>query len=275
MDRRGPIAQKKKEVIEKQKEKEGSSRDKDTIEKPNTHREQLAPTPLEATALRIFGQSAGNRRARSIGSAESWLASTDDGSLTGDNHEDAPGNPLQPKPAMSPLCGGKAGKGLNTIIRRRPNAAISIVHNPDEWIEIEVTVDSGACETVMPASMARGIEITTSLNSHGAEYEVANGQTIPNLGERRCLLMTLDAVAAKKITFQVADVHKPLLSISRCADMGFQCHLGREGGYMEDTMTGERIPLYRIDNLYVMKAWIKRDPDPIPKSEGTPFGRPE
>ena len=87
--------------------------------------------------------------------------------------------------------------------------------------------------------------------------------------------MTLDAVAAKKITFQVADVHKPLLSISRCADMGFQCYLGREGGYMEDTMTGERIPLYRIDNLYVMKAWIKRDPDPIPKSEGTPFGRPE
>ena len=87
--------------------------------------------------------------------------------------------------------------------------------------------------------------------------------------------MTLGAAAAKKIAFQVADVHTPLLSISRCADMGFQCRLGKEGGYMEDTMTGERIPLYRIDNLYVMKAWIKRDPDPIPKSEGTPFGRPE
>ena len=86
--------------------------------------------------------------------------------------------------------------------------------------------------------------------------------------------MTLGSSAAKKIVFQVADVHKPLLSISRCADMGFQCHLGKEGGYMEDTMTGETIPLHRVDNLYVMKAWIKRDPDPIPKNDGTPFGGP-
>ena len=75
--------------------------------------------------------------------------------------------------------------------------------------------------------------------------------------------MTLGARDAKKITFQVADVHKPLLSISRCADMGFNCHLGKDGGYLEDTTTGGNIPLTRRDNLYVMKAWVKRD------SEGT------
>ena len=162
---------------------------------------------------------------------------------------------------------------MNTFIRKSPSSSISVVTNPDEWIEIEVTVDSGACETVMPASMARHIEISKSLSAHGAEYEVANGQTIPNLGERRCLLMTLGAAVAKKITFQVADVHKPLLSISRCADMGFQCHLGKEGGYMEDTVTLERVPLHRVDNLYVMKAWIKRDPDQQGNS-GPPFVRP-
>ena len=149
--------------------------------------------------------------------------------------------------------------GIGTLIAKKGNAAISIVQSPDDWIEIEVTVDSGACETVMPSNMATGIEIVPSSTSHGAEYEVANGESIPNLGERRCLLMTLGSTAAKKIVFQVADVHKPLLSISRCADMGLHCHLGKEGGYMEDTMTGERIPLHRAENLYVMKAWIKRD----------------
>ena len=127
-------------------------------------------------------------------------------------------------------------------------------------IEVEVTVDSGACETVMPSAMCTGIPIHRSSCSHGAEYEVANGETIPNQGERRCHMMTLGSTTAKSIVFQVADVHKPLLSISRCADMGFYCHLGKDGGYMEDTITGERIPLHRRDNLYVMKTWIRADP---------------
>ena len=55
----------------------------------------------------------------------------------------------------------------------------------------------------------------------GAEYEIANGQSIPNLGERRCEFMTVGSATAKRITFQVADVHKPLLSITACGDMGF------------------------------------------------------
>ena len=62
------------------------------------------------------------------------------------------------------------------------------------------------------------------------EYDVANGQTIRNEGERRCLLMTVGAKMPKKMTFQVADVHKPLLSITRIADAGFDCWLGRFGG---------------------------------------------
>ena len=128
-------------------------------------------------------------------------------------------------------------------------------------MEIEVTVDSGACETVMPTDLCKQIPLMQSLLSHGAEYEVANGESIPNLGERRCLLMTLGAKDPKKITFQVADVHKPLLSISRCADMGYTCHLGKHGGYLEDTETGEQVPLQRKNDLYVMRAWIRKDPD--------------
>jgi hypothetical protein len=88
-------------------------------------------------------------------------------------------------------------------------------------------------------------------------------------------MMTLGSNAAKKIVFQVADVHKPLLSISRCADMGFRCHLGKEGGFMEDTVTGEHIPLHRRDNLYVMRAWVRSDPNPsVPPNSSSPFAGP-
>ena len=73
----------------------------------------------------------------------------------------------------------------------------------------------------------------------------------------------------KKINFQVADVHKPLLSISRIADLGFDCVLGKLGGYLADSITGERIPLQRVDNLYVLKAWIRQDPN-----DTTPFAGP-
>ena len=35
---------------------------------------------------------------------------------------------------------------------------------------------------------------------------------------------------SKKIIFQVADVHKPLLSVTRAADAGFDILLAKEGG---------------------------------------------
>ena len=49
--------------------------------------------------------------------------------------------------------------------------------------EIEITVGSGACVTVMPKSLGEGISILQNrLSREGVEYEVANGAHIPNLG---------------------------------------------------------------------------------------------
>ena len=74
-------------------------------------------------------------------------------------------------------------------------------------------------------------------------------------------MMTSGSQLCKKINFQIADVYKALLSISRIADQGFDCVLGKEGGYLVDRESSERIPLYRRDNLYVLKAWVKQDPN--------------
>ena len=257
--------------------------------KPNTLKTTLKPTPLEASALELMRvnqrlieelrirEAARTSPVPPIGSTVSWLSGTDDGSRAGGvNQQDAQGSPSKPKPRRIPLYGTHPGQnGISTLIAKKPSSAISVVQSPDEWVEIEITVDSGACETVMPPGLCTGISISQSSCSHGAEYEVANGETIPNLGERRCHMMTLGSNAAKKIVFQVADVHKPLLSISRCADMGFRCHLGKEGGFMEDTVTGEQIPLHRRDNLYVMRAWVRTDPSPsVPPNSNSPFVGP-
>ena len=137
---------------------------------------------------------------------------------------------------------------------------ICAIQKPDEWVRLEVTVDSGACVTVMPAGMCLGISILQSATAHGAMYEVANGEEIPNKGERRCEIMTLGSSIPKRITFQVADVHKPLLSITACADLGYDCWLGKEGGCLYDRITGEVIPLERKGTLYTMQMWVRQDP---------------
>ena len=103
--------------------------------------------------------------------------------------------------------------------------------------------------------MCSRIPIKPSLQSlRGMEYEVADGNTIPNLGERRCLMRTEDSSQARHINSQVADAHKPLLSLSRCADMGFYSWFGRTMGDLIDAETGEVVPLKRKGNIYVLRC---------------------
>ena len=142
------------------------------------------------------------------------------------------------------------------------------VHNAEEeeWIEVELCAHTGACDTVMPKSMCPRIPIRPSLQSLSMmEYEVADGRAIPNLGERRCMMWTEGAGEARQINLQVADVHKALLSLSRCADMGFESRFGRLAGALIDEETEEVIPLQRKGNPYVLKCWLK----------AAPFGGPE
>ena len=82
---------------------------------------------------------------------------------------------------------------------------ISTLGNYQGWYEIEVTVDSGACDTVTPLSLCTDITLLESDQQRsGLEYEVANGASIPNDGERRCLMMTRGAYTPKRITSHVA-----------------------------------------------------------------------
>jgi len=156
--------------------------------------------------------------------------------------------------------GGESGetpKELFHLFEARSNDLSAV--GQQEWVEVEATVDSGACDTVMSQDECKHIDVVSSEKSRaGFQYEVANGQEIPNQGERRCEVMTENSRFQKQIHFQVADVHKTLLSVTKCADMGFMCVLGKTGGYLEDTITGEKIPVRRKGNLYVIKMWVRQ-----------------
>ena len=109
----------------------------------------------------------------------------------------------------------------------------------EEWIEVELTADTGACDTVVPWSLCPGIPIQSSPQSvRGMVYDVADSGELPNLGEKRCLMWTENASEARHINMQAVDVHKALLSLSRCADMGFESRFGRLAGTLIDEETG-------------------------------------
>ena len=107
------------------------------------------------------------------------------------------------------------------------------------------------------------MKIYPSMQSErGLQYEIANAQTLPCLGERRLEVWTECAESAKAMAIQVANVHDPLLSLSRCADMGSETRFGRDYGALVDVETGEMKPLHRQGNLYMIRVRFRSSTSP-------------
>ena len=222
-------------------------------------REDLHPRPIELVALEVLRMLKANHL-----TSKDYESEEDGRHLTDESQQDETrqSNSL-PSVRQVPKDKGRSPVGNDlSVIQEKPGKTISIVSRPDEWVSITVTVDSGACVTVMPSGICLGIPIVDNdLSGAGVEYEVANGESIPNLGERQCQVMTVGSMTPKKITFQIAEVHKPLLSVAACSDMGFDCFLGHDGGTLKDRITGECIPLERHGSLYSMKMWVRQNPE--------------
>ena len=127
----------------------------------------------------------------------------------------------------------------------------------DGWEEIEMTVDSGASETVVGDGMIMSSEVREGPASRrGVEYEMANGVRIPNLGEQRFVAHTLEG-HQRNIKAQVCDVTKPLLSVRRMVETGNRVVFDKDGSYVEDRNTQERMYLNEKNGMYVLKVWTQ------------------
>ena len=167
---------------------------------PNTlnQRTILRPSPIEETAIAVcshaFSECEDFDHHPPVGSVGWSLFNTDDGSCKGTIHRPRKRQPLQAETLDQ--C-SRALTGIS-MLQEVPRSGISAVQRPDEWVLIDVTVDSGACVSVMPSGLCTGISIVENdLSRGGVEYEVANGESIANLGERRCQVMTVGSMIPK------------------------------------------------------------------------------
>ena len=126
-----------------------------------------------------------------------------------------------------------------------------------DWECIEFAVDSGATETVITEDMLPFIEMKDGWASRNkVEYEVANGDRIPNMGEKKFSGSTEEGLN-RCVTAQVCDVNKALMSVKKIVAAGNKVVFDEEGSYIEDKRTKEKIWLREEKGMYMLKLWVK------------------
>ena len=124
------------------------------------------------------------------------------------------------------------------------------------WLRVECVLDSGASESVCPATMAPMWPIRESAGSRvGLHYTSASGGRLPNQGEQHLPIALENGVCSSAI-FQVADVSRPLIGVGRVCEMGNRVIFGASGGVIHNIQTGRETRFERKDGVYVFPLWI-------------------
>ena len=114
-----------------------------------------------------------------------------------------------------------------------------------EWVKVESVMDSGASAPVAPPTMAPKAPIRPSEGSRrGQKYTSASKHKLPNLGEQLLRAVTEDG-AETSVLFQIADVSRPLVSVSAICEMGNRVIFGKGGGAVQNLATGRETPFHR------------------------------
>ena len=148
-------------------------------------------------------------------------------------------------------------KAKRLDILERAKAELNEVEKlKDGWEPIEMTVDSGAGDTVCPIEAMERI-VADLQNASEDGFVVADGTKIPNKGCKEGVIATQEWSLPKGVSFQVAPVHKTLLSVSRMVEIGHRVVFDKDWSYIEDVETGERTTLIERNGLYILRAWVR------------------
>ena len=129
----------------------------------------------------------------------------------------------------------------------------------DGWTKVSSIVDSGCVEHVAPPELAPQVKIEPSEGSkRGRSYTVANGEDLPNLGQKSISVVTESGDQAV-IKTQIAQVAKPLTSVGETCDRGNLVVFSAHGGAILNLHTKGVIPFQRRNRNYELDYYIKHD----------------
>ena len=138
-----------------------------------------------------------------------------------------------------------------------------------KWVKVDSVVDSGASAPVAPPSMAPNVPIQPSEGSRrGQKFTSASKHKIKNLGQQSIKACTEEG-AMTNVLFQVAEVTKPLVSVSALCEKGNRVIFGKAGGVVQNLRTGRETPFYKRNGIYVLSMWLLDEDE-----QAQPFHRP-
>ena len=121
-----------------------------------------------------------------------------------------------------------------------------------------LTVDSGAADHVMPIGWLVMFIVMASLGSkRGLHYVAADGTRIPNLGQQLVRFMTLDGTWCE-VMFQVAGIHKPLVSVSKLIEAGYRVVFDTDNSYIIHKKTKQIIKMRKERGVFVVDAYVTK-----------------
>ena len=105
-----------------------------------------------------------------------------------------------------------------------------------DWIDIdlEMVLDSGACEHVLDSEHAPGYAVCESPGCRrGQGFVVGSGARVPNVGQVQLNLEMGSAdgtIRNLASTFQAAEINRPIMSVSKICDAGLTCVFKKHRG---------------------------------------------
>ena len=124
------------------------------------------------------------------------------------------------------------------------------------WARMKAVMDSGATVTVIPPAVGKLYEVTESeASKRGVQYEVASGDSLPNLGEKFLPLLTKENTVRGMLA-QVADITMPLQSARAMHASGHIVVLDGPDSFVFNKLTGEVNCLEDDGTNYFMDMWI-------------------
>ena len=119
----------------------------------------------------------------------------------------------------------------------------------------EITVDSGAEESVWPAGWFKEEPVRTS-GVEPKKFVAANGQRMAHYGSKQVRFCKKDSDDGQvmSLNFEVTDVTRPLVAVRRIVEHGNDVCFDEHGGRIVNRARGTSIPLERKGGCYVLNV---------------------
>ena len=147
------------------------------------------------------------------------------------------------------------------LMRVKELNSVGASHNVWTKLPTPIIADSGACDSVMPAEWADNYPAERSGREGVTSYVAANGEKVPNLGEKTLNVCTSEGQYSR-MKFQLAPVNQALCSVSGLCNGGNRVVFEADHGYIENLQTGSITWLECRDGLYVLETDIAPHNDP-------------